>query len=151
MLCRLTCRPILNLDHKVDIEDKMWKRILEHPSSVAKYLALINYKGSLKPNLQTLSKLTWAHKTAVPYSNLNFVNGQKIDFNLNRAFKDMVMDRQGVMCYQTCGLFAWLLCQLGFEASLFSACFTLDKRMTFSEWGAHVFVCVSIYLFAKHR
>ena len=46
--------------------------------NVKDYLARINYSGSLKPDLKTLNDLTWAYKTSIPFTNVEYINNQGV-------------------------------------------------------------------------
>ena len=56
--------------------------------NVGDYFAHIDYSGSLKPNLTTLTDLTWAHKTSDTYSNVEKVSTQRVgDFDLENIYQ----------------------------------------------------------------
>jgi len=111
---------------------------------VANYLARINYNGSLKPDLKTLTDLTWAHKTAVPFTNLEFMsNNGKVDFDLNKIYQKVVIENRGGVCFQINRLYVWLLKQLGFQVSMLRGSIIFDPTKGWSDWGVHNFVFVS--------
>ena len=115
--------------------------------NVGDYLARINYSGSLKPNLETLTDLTWAHKTSVPYSNAEYVSTQGVvDFGVENIYQKIVSERAGAICYQLNRLFGWLLEQLGFQVSILLGSFYDDSKKDWSRWGGHSLICVSMLL-----
>ena len=114
--------------------------------NVKDYLARINYSGSLKPDLKTLTDLTWAHKTSIPFTNVEYLNNQGVvDFDLNKIYQKVVAEK-GVpsICYQTHRLFVWLLEQVGFQVSILLGSFFDEKRKVWSRLGGHNIPCVSI-------
>ena len=88
---------------------------------VQKYLDRIRYHGSLEPNLQTLSGLQQTHMIEVPFENLSIHYNQPITLKEKLLFQKIVDRKRGGFCYELNGLFAWLLRELGFSASMLSA------------------------------
>jgi len=85
------------------------------------YLNRIAYRGSLEPNLQTLSALQVAHMRAVPFENLSIHYKQPILLNEADLYQKVVEQNRGGFCYELNSLFAWLLRSLGFNVDMLSA------------------------------
>ena len=120
--------------------------IRTHAMKVGDYLERIKYQGSLEPNLQTLRGLVWAHKTAVPYTNVDFVNGKRLGLEVPEMYNKIVTNYGGGMCYEINGLFCWLLGELGYNVKLFIATFFVKSDNQWSKWGGHCIPCVSILI-----
>jgi len=117
--------------------------------NVKDYIARINYTGSLEPNLKTLTALTWAHKTSVPFTNLEYVLKKgEVDFSLDKIYERVVHENCGGVCYQLNRLFTWLLEQLGFQVSILLGRFYEEITKEWSHWGGHNFTFVSILHFS---
>jgi len=87
----------------------------------AAYLARINLGAAGDVSVATLSVLHEAHLLAVPFENLDIALGREIVLDLERLFDKIVVRRRGGFCYELNGLFASLLCGLGFDLDLLSA------------------------------
>lgn len=89
--------------------------------NVTAYLDRIGYRGSLLPNVETLSALQLAHLRAAPFENLSIHAGQPIILTDDDLFEKIVERRRGGFCYELNGLFASLLRSLGFSVQMLSA------------------------------
>lgn len=85
------------------------------------YLERINYRGDLFPSLNLLSALQRAHVLSVPFENLDIHWKRPIRLDLAHLYEKIVVMRRGGFCYELNGLFHWLLCRLGFDATIVSA------------------------------
>jgi N-hydroxyarylamine O-acetyltransferase len=85
------------------------------------YLDRINYRGSLAANAETLKQLHVAHLLTVPFENLSIHYGEPIVLEDEALFDKVVRRRRGGFCYELNGLFASLLCTLGFNVTILSA------------------------------
>ena len=106
------------------------------------YLERIKYQGPLNPSLQTLRGLVWAHKTTVPFTNLDFVNGKRIGLEVHEMYDKIVTNNCGGVCLEINGLFCWLLEELGFNVTLCIANFYIESEKKWSVWGGHCIPCV---------
>jgi N-hydroxyarylamine O-acetyltransferase len=79
------------------------------------YLARIDYRGPLTPNVETLKALQQAHLAAVPFENLEIVTGGEIRIDLKSLQDKLVRRRRGGYCHEHNTLFATVLDRLGFE------------------------------------
>ena len=112
-------------------------------AKVKDYLRRINYQGSLNPDLKTLATLSRIHKTTVPYTNVEFVNGTRKILDIDILHQRIVKDRGGGVCHELNGLFTWLLRELGYEVLLFNVKVYLDATKDWMEWASHSFPFVS--------
>lgn len=85
------------------------------------YLNRINYHGSTAPTVDTLRALHRAHLLAVPFENLDIHRNKPIVLNEATLFEKIVVNRRGGYCYELKGLLASLLCEMGFDVTLFSS------------------------------
>ncbi|MDX6694458.1 MAG: N-hydroxyarylamine O-acetyltransferase [Blastocatellia bacterium] len=85
------------------------------------YLERINYRGSLAPTAATLRELQVAHLLTVPFENLSIHAGEPIRLDDEALFAKIVGRGRGGFCYEANGLFAALLCALGFDVAMLSA------------------------------
>lgn len=88
---------------------------------IPRYLERIHYHGSLEPTLQTLQALHEAHLLAVPFENLDISLGREIVLDETALWTKIVEHKRGGFCYELNGLFALLLCALGFRVEMLSA------------------------------
>ena len=86
-----------------------------------RYLQRIGHAGALDPEWTTLRSLHVAHLRHVPFENLDIPLCRPIQLDQAHLFAKIVTDRRGGFCYELNGLFAWLLAELGFRATLLSA------------------------------
>ena len=89
--------------------------------NITRYLQRIDYHGSREPTLETLRALHRAHLLAVPFENLNISRGWPIVLDEAALYQKIVEQRRGGFCYELNGLFASLLCALGFNVSMLAA------------------------------
>jgi N-hydroxyarylamine O-acetyltransferase len=85
------------------------------------YLARIGYKGHASPNADTLRGLHRLHLLAVPFENLDIVQGRKIVLDENAILQKIVGERRGGFCYELNTAFAALLRALGFRVTMLAA------------------------------
>lgn len=85
-----------------------------------KYLARIQYLGTPKDDLATLTALQLAHMREVPFENLSIHYNHKIILDEALLFTKIVDSGRGGFCYELNGLFAGLLKEIGFKVALLS-------------------------------
>jgi N-hydroxyarylamine O-acetyltransferase len=102
--------------------------------NLGSYLARISYSGPLAPTLETLRALHYAHLLAVPFENLDIHRGVPIVLDPERLFDKIILHRRGGFCYELNGLFAALLCQLGFQVTLLSARVPIEENRVGPEF-----------------
>jgi N-hydroxyarylamine O-acetyltransferase len=88
---------------------------------VSAYLNRINYHGSTQPTIETLQAVHRAHLLTVPFENLDIRLNRHIVLDEAVQFEKIVVNKRGGFCYELNGLFASLLCQMGFDVTIFSA------------------------------
>lgn len=79
------------------------------------YLERIGLSGPLPPTLATLTAVHRAQAFAIPYEGLDIQAGVPLDLDPERIFDKLVVRRRGGWCYETNGLLAWALGEIGFE------------------------------------
>lgn len=90
-------------------------------SDVEAYLRRIDYDGPRVPDATTLRGLQRAHRQAVPYENVDIVQGRPIQLAEAALFDKIVVRRRGGFCHELNALFARLLQALGFSVMLLGA------------------------------
>ncbi|MBI3164026.1 MAG: arylamine N-acetyltransferase [Chloroflexi bacterium] len=88
---------------------------------ISTYLHRINYRGSIKPTIETLRALHRAHLLTVPFENLDIHRNQPIVLDEAALFEKIVVNRRGGFCYELNGLLASLLRDMGFDVTMFSS------------------------------
>lgn len=88
---------------------------------VSRYLKRIGYTGDLVPSARTLRELQTAHLRAVPYENLEILEGREPAMDATSVYDKIVQKRRGGWCYELNILFAQLLRALGFRLDILSA------------------------------
>jgi len=94
---------------------------------VTRYLERINYNGSGKPTVATLSKLQECHLHTVPYENFDILNKQPLSLEIPALFDKIVIRQRGGYCFELNALFGWLLEQLGYNVTNYFARFWRDE------------------------
>jgi N-hydroxyarylamine O-acetyltransferase len=89
--------------------------------NIKAYLERINYHGSLAPTAETLRELQVAHLLAVPFENLSIHSKEPVVLEDEALFTKIVERRRGGFCYESNGLFAALLGEMGFNVAMLSA------------------------------
>ncbi|MFJ1760162.1 arylamine N-acetyltransferase [Amycolatopsis sp. NPDC088138] len=85
------------------------------------YLARLGVAWPAAADLATLRTLQERHLAAVPFENLSVHLGEPIELTEEALFGKIVERRRGGFCYELNGLFAALLRELGYDASLHAA------------------------------
>jgi N-hydroxyarylamine O-acetyltransferase len=85
------------------------------------YLARIGWSGSTEPTLDTLSGLTRAHITRIPFENVDVLLGRGIRIDLDSIVKKMVVAARGGYCFEHGTLFQAVLQRLGFTLTAHAA------------------------------
>ena len=111
---------------------------------IGRYLDRIGYTGSREPTLETLRGLHRAHLYAVPFENLDIGLGNPIVLDEQALFAKIVERRRGGFCYELNGLFAALLCALGFRVTILAAGVYNTKKAAFGPEFDHLALRVDL-------
>ena len=87
------------------------------------YLERIQYQGKtlINPDISTLKKLCERHSKTVPFDNFDMFGGEKRSLLLEKIYDKIVVKKRGGLCYESNGLFCWLLKELGFKVDILQA------------------------------
>lgn len=85
------------------------------------YLNRIGYDRPVKPDVPTVRGLQTAHLRSIPFENLDIALKRPIRLDEESIWDKLIRQRRGGFCYELNGLFAWLLKQIGFEATCLNA------------------------------
>lgn len=102
-----------------------WEESLK--PEVAAYLERIAYDGPLDGSAEMLAELQHAHLHAVPYENLDILNGVPLSLEPGALWDKIVRRRRGGYCFELNALFAWLLRELGYPVTDLVARFWRDE------------------------
>ncbi|QJD82702.1 arylamine N-acetyltransferase family protein [Cohnella herbarum] len=94
------------------------------------YLDRIQYAGSVDASLATLTRLQERHVLAVPYENLDIINGTPLSLELTDLYDKIVLRRRGGYCFELNALYGWLLRELGFTVTDLFSRFWRDVPVT---------------------
>lgn len=92
-------------------------------ADVQAYLQRIGYSGSISLDLATLTKLQEQHLFHVPYENFDILQGVALSLDIPDLYDKIVVRNRGGYCFELNGLFGWLLAELGFSVTHYSARF----------------------------
>jgi N-hydroxyarylamine O-acetyltransferase len=91
------------------------------PIDLDAYLARIGYRGELRPTGAVLRALHLAHKTHVPFENLDILLGRPIRLDPRSLQAKLVHGRRGGYCFEQNTLFGLALEQVGFKVTRLAA------------------------------
>lgn len=91
------------------------------PAQVAAYLTRIGARSPEGTDAATLRALHRAHVMAVPFENVDIVDGRGLRLTVPELFDKVVTRRRGGYCFELNGLFAALLRSLGFDVVMVAA------------------------------
>ena len=81
------------------------------------YLARIEYRGPVAPDLACLTAIHRQHLLTIPYLDLDVQLGRLVYLDPERFFEKIVAGRRGGWCYEMNGLLCWALREIGFEVT----------------------------------
>lgn len=67
------------------------------------------------PDAELLKKLTFHQIISIPYENLQFLTKKMVPCSPDPLFQRIVIEKQGGICQDVAGLFAWFLSELGYQ------------------------------------
>lgn len=79
-----------------------------------RYFARIGYRGSPRPDLETLRALALLHPAAIPFEAIDALLGRPIDLSLAAIQAKLIDGGRGGYCFEQNGLFKRVLTTLGF-------------------------------------
>lgn len=81
---------------------------------LGRYFTRIGYKGSPRPDLETLRALTELHPAAIPFEDIDVLLGRAIDLSAGALQAKLVDGGRGGYCFEQNGLLKRVLLALGF-------------------------------------
>lgn len=79
------------------------------------YFARIGYRGSRKPNLETLQALQSLHPSKIPFEAIDVLLGREIRLSPEALEEKLIRRKRGGYCFEQNNLFKNVLTALGFE------------------------------------
>lgn len=89
--------------------------------NVDPYLARLGLKGPLRPSLEVLRRLHFAHLHTIPFENLSIHLGESVVLDPELLVAKLVERHRGGFCYELNGAFAALLAAVGFRVDHLAA------------------------------
>ncbi len=80
-----------------------------------RYLARIGYRGSVRPDLETLRVLTELHPASIPFEGVDVFLGRSVDLSPGPIQAKLVDGGRGGYCFEQNGLLKGALTALGFR------------------------------------
>lgn len=105
---------------------------------VHSYLKRIGFEGRTDGSAGTLSKLQELHLRAVPYENLDIIQGISLSLRVEDIYAKIVERGRGGYCFELNALFGWLLSELGYGVQNYFARFWRDEIDTPPKRRHHV-------------
>lgn len=105
---------------------------------VQAYLKRIGFDGRPDGSAETLGKLQELHLQAVPYENLDIIQGIPLSLREEDIYAKIVERGRGGYCFELNALFGWLLCELGYGVKSYFARFWRDETDTPPKRRHHV-------------
>ncbi len=85
------------------------------------YLDRVGFEGAREPTLEALRALHRAHRSAIPFENLDVVTGRGVDVSLPAVQTKLVGARRGGYCFEHGVLFGAVLERFGFAVDRYLA------------------------------
>jgi N-hydroxyarylamine O-acetyltransferase len=108
------------------------------------YLARIGVTGPLPVSRQTLDVISEAHTRAIPFENLDVLQGRPIELTPEAIERKLVHARRGGYCFEQNALLLAVLGQLGFEARPISARVRVQQSRDYTPARTHLFLRVEL-------
>lgn len=111
--------------------------------NAGQYLERIGFSGTpARSATETLFRLQRQHLLNVPFENLDIHSGRKIELDIEKLFRKVVVEKRGGFCYELNGLFNELLKSIGYRTRLVSAR-VADSSGGFGKEFDHMAIIVS--------
>jgi len=91
------------------------------------YLRRIGFSATISLSSATLSGLQKAHLAAIPYENLDILNGVPLSVDPYVVYKKVIENQRGGFCFELNGLFSELLSSLGFKVTSYLSRFLFNR------------------------
>jgi arylamine N-acetyltransferase len=115
--------------------------------SLEKYLERIGYAGPVEPTLETLRGLSRSAMLAVPFEFLDYLGeeGERfLDLGTDRLFEKVVTQHGGGGCFENNALFAEVLKEIGFEATVLGSYMWRPHFNEYSKVYGHMLLMVTL-------
>lgn len=118
----------------------------EHASEIDidAYFARIRYVGSREPTLDVLHAILGHHTAAIPFENLDVLQGRHIRLDAASLQQKLVRERRGGYCFEQNGLLLLVLTALGFQVTPLSARVRIAHPRDFTPPRTHLFIRIEI-------
>lgn len=107
------------------------------------YLSRIGFTGEALPNLATLKELHRRHVFSITFENLDVQLGLPISRDPRAAFRKIVSRGRGGWCFETNGLFAFMLEAIGFRVQRLAGA-VMRERLDDGAVGNHLTLLVKL-------
>ncbi len=107
------------------------------------YLSRIGFNGDPLPNLATLKELHRRHVLSVTFENLDVQLGLRVSRDARAAFRKIVTRDRGGWCFESNGLFAFMLEAIGFRVQRLAGA-VMRERLGEQAVGNHLTLVVKL-------
>ena len=94
---------------------------------IDRYLRRIRFSEAIALSGESLSGLQKAHLAAIPYENLDILNGIPLSVDPTVIYKKVIDNLRGGFCFELNGLFSELLTSLGFKVTSYLSRFLYNR------------------------
>lgn len=108
------------------------------------YLARIGYEGERSPTRPVLEALMSAHVQAIPFENLDVLEGRAISLGFEELMDKLVHRRRGGYCFEHHGLFGRVLEAFGFAVAPLAARARIGRTREETPPRTHVCLAVTV-------
>jgi N-hydroxyarylamine O-acetyltransferase len=110
---------------------------------LAAYLERIGFRGTARPDLQTLQSLQQCHVRNVPFENLDVQLRRPVGLDLDSCFDKIVGQRRGGWCFELNGVLGVALQEIGFDVMRTSAG-VMRESLGDAQMGNHLCLLVRL-------
>ncbi len=107
------------------------------------YLSRIGFSGEALPNLATLKELHRRHVLSITFENLDVQLGLRVSRDPRAAFRKIVTRNRGGWCFESNGLFAFMLEAIGFRVQRVAGA-VMRERLGDQAVGNHLTLVVKL-------
>lgn len=107
------------------------------------FLARVEYRGPVRPDLTTLRNLHRAWRLRIPYENFDIQLGRPILLTPDALLDKFTRRGRGGLCYEMNGALALLLRAAGFTVTIVEAAVQRATRGE-GQWGNHIALLVDV-------
>jgi N-hydroxyarylamine O-acetyltransferase len=109
-----------------------------------RYLQRLGVRSPAAPSWPALCALVTTHLHAVPFENLNIVDGLRSELTTDAVLRQVVLQRRGGFCYELNEAFGALLTHLGFSVKRIEARVWIEPQRKFGPPFDHLALVITL-------